>query len=157
MSGELARSVTWVAVGCGDAGCARRDPAVDAVLMARFGGILRGAVRLGPTAVVDGRGVQAAGVYLRTSRHPLLDGFCTARRQANRRPAWETGLDYFEKMSAEVSEEREDSRGRIKVLWVQKRRDNHHLDCELMIDAAAVISGNLKSAQTVQAANGDSR
>ncbi len=53
----------------------------------------------------------------------------------------QTGRDYVEQMTAEVREEREDSRGRIKVLWVQKRRDNHYLDCELMIDVAAVISG----------------
>lgn len=52
-----------------------------------------------------------------------------------------TGRDYVEQMTAEIREEREDSRGRIKVLWVQKRRDNHYLDCELMIDVAAVISG----------------
>ncbi len=51
-----------------------------------------------------------------------------------------TGRDYVEQMTAEIREEREDSRGRIKVLWVQKRRDNHYLDCELMIDAAAIIS-----------------
>ncbi len=50
-------------------------------------------------------------------------------------------------MTAEVREEREDSRGRIKVLWVQKRRDNHYLDCELMIDAAAIISGLLRTSQ----------
>ena len=53
--------------------------------------------------------------------------------------------NYIDQMTAEVREEREDSRGRIKVLWVQKRRDNHYLDCELMIDAAAVISGCLKA------------
>jgi len=57
------------------------------------------------------------------------------------------GRDYVEQMTAEVREEREDSRGRIKVLWVQKRRDNHHLDCELMIDLAAIVSGYLKSDQ----------
>jgi hypothetical protein len=34
------------------------------------------------------------------------------------------------------------------VLWVQKRRDNHYLDCELMIDAAAVISGFLRAGGT---------
>jgi phage terminase large subunit GpA-like protein len=56
-----------------------------------------------------------------------------------------TGRDYIDQMTAEVREEREDSRGRIKVLWVQKRRDNHYLDCELMIDTAAVISGCLKA------------
>lgn len=50
-----------------------------------------------------------------------------------------TSQDYVEQMSAELCEERKDSRGRIKVLWVQKRRDNHYLDCELMIDAAALI------------------
>lgn len=47
-----------------------------------------------------------------------------------------TGRDYIDQITAEVREEREDSRRRIKVLWVQKRRDNHYLDCELMIDAA---------------------
>ena len=56
-----------------------------------------------------------------------------------------TGRDYVEQLTAEVREEREDSRGRIKVLWAQKRRDSHYLDCELMIDAAAVISGCLKA------------
>jgi phage terminase large subunit GpA-like protein len=55
------------------------------------------------------------------------------------------GRDYLEQMTAEVREEREDSRGRIKVLWVQKRKDNHYLDCELMIDTAAIISGLLKA------------
>ena len=29
--------------------------------------------------------------------------------------------------------------------WIQKRRDNHYLDCELMIDVGAVISGHLRS------------
>ena len=38
------------------------------------------------------------------------------------------------------------------MLWVQKRRDNHYLDCELMIDAAAVISGLLKSGALSEAA-----
>ncbi len=54
-----------------------------------------------------------------------------------------TGRDNIDQMTAEVREEREDSRGRIKVLWIQKRRDNHYLGCELMIDAAAVIPGAL--------------
>jgi hypothetical protein len=54
-------------------------------------------------------------------------------------------------MTAEVREGREDARGRIKVLWVQKRRDNHYLDCELMIDTAAIDSGHLKSTQGTEA------
>ena len=58
-----------------------------------------------------------------------------------------TGRDYIDQMTAELREDREDPRGRIKVLWIQKRRDNHYLDCELMIDVAAVVSGCLKSAQ----------
>lgn len=57
-----------------------------------------------------------------------------------------TGRDYLDQMTAEVREVREDSRGRIRVVWVQKRRDNHYLDCELMFDAAAIISGRLKAA-----------
>ncbi len=51
-----------------------------------------------------------------------------------------TGRDCIEQMTAEVREKREDSRGRIKAPWAQKRGDNHYLDCELMFDAAAVIS-----------------
>ena len=50
-------------------------------------------------------------------------------------------------MTAEVRKEREDSRGRIKVLWVQKRRDNHYLDCGLIIDVAAIITRLLKVTQ----------
>jgi hypothetical protein len=57
------------------------------------------------------------------------------------------GRDYLEQMTAEVREEREDSRGRIKVVWVQKRRDNHYLDCELMITTAGIVSGCLKAAR----------
>lgn len=56
-----------------------------------------------------------------------------------------TGRDCIKQIAAEVREESEDSRGQITVLWVQKRRDNHYLDCELMIDAAAIILGHLKA------------
>ena len=58
-----------------------------------------------------------------------------------------TGRDYFDQMTAEVREERQDSRGHIKMLWVQKRRENHYLDCELMIDVAAIITRLLKVTQ----------
>lgn len=55
-----------------------------------------------------------------------------------------TGRDYFEQMTAEIREEKVDSRGRTRVVWVQKRRDNHYLDCELMIHTAAIITGIVK-------------
>ncbi len=58
-----------------------------------------------------------------------------------------TGQDYFDQMTAEVREEREDPRGRTKVVWVQKRRDNHYLDCELMIHTSALICGLLKGTE----------
>ena len=58
-----------------------------------------------------------------------------------------TGRDYFDQMTAEVREERQDSRGHIKMLCVQKRRENHYLDCELMIDVAAIITLLLKVTQ----------
>lgn len=35
-------------------------------------------------------------------------------------------------------------RDQIKVLWLPKRRNDAYLNCELMMDAAAVISGHLK-------------
>ena len=66
-----------------------------------------------------------------------------------------TGRDYIDQMTAEVWEEREDSRGRVKVLWVQKRRDNHYLDGELMIDVAAIVSGFLKAAQAGASPEGE--
>jgi hypothetical protein len=34
-----------------------------------------------------------------------------------------------------------------KMFWVQKRRENHYLDCELMIDVAAIITRLLKVTQ----------
>ena len=49
-------------------------------------------------------------------------------------------------MTAEVREVREDACGRVKSIWVQKRRDNHYLDCELMIHTAAVITGLVRVA-----------
>ncbi len=61
-----------------------------------------------------------------------------------------TGRDDVDQMTAEVREEREDSRGRVKVLWVQKRRDNHYLDCELMINVAAIVSGYLERAHRLE-------
>lgn len=54
------------------------------------------------------------------------------------------GKDYLSQVSAEVREIKEDSRGRSKAVWVQKRRDNHYLDCELMIHVAAIITGKLR-------------
>ncbi|HNU50206.1 MAG TPA: hypothetical protein PKJ98_04725 [Verrucomicrobiota bacterium] len=47
----------------------------------------------------------------------------------------------------DVLEEREDSRGSINSLWAERQRDNHYLDCELMIDATAIVSGGLKAGQ----------
>ena len=52
--------------------------------------------------------------------------------------------DYIGQMMAEVREYREDSRGRSKAVGVRKQRDNHYLDCELMIDLAAIATGCLK-------------
>ena len=57
-----------------------------------------------------------------------------------------TGQDYFDQMTAEVREKREDNRGRIRHLWVQKRRDNQCLDCELLIHGAAIITGLVRVA-----------
>lgn len=53
------------------------------------------------------------------------------------------GWDYVDQMTAEVRERLEDSRGRTKAFWVQKRWDNHCLDCELMIDTAVIVSGSV--------------
>lgn len=60
---------------------------------------------------------------------------------------WRVGRDCLDQMTAEVREERGHPRGPIKVLWVQKSRDDHYLDCEVMMDAAAVLLGSWKTAQ----------
>src|SRR5262249_43380887 len=48
--------------------------------------------------------------------------------------------DYLKQVTAERREEKEDTAGRIHHFWKQVRRDNHLLDCELMIIVAAVIT-----------------
>lgn len=50
------------------------------------------------------------------------------------------GRDYLKQVTAERREEKEDTAGRIHYFWKQVRRDNHLLDCELMIIVAAVIT-----------------
>jgi phage terminase large subunit GpA-like protein len=50
------------------------------------------------------------------------------------------GSDYLKQVTAERREEKEDTKGRISYFWKQVRRDNHLLDCELMILIAAVIT-----------------
>lgn len=52
-----------------------------------------------------------------------------------------TGREYFEQLAAEHRVEERDARGRIRYRWHQRGRDNHLLDCELMIMAVAVITG----------------
>lgn len=55
-----------------------------------------------------------------------------------------TGRDYLHQMAAEVREVREDSVGRQRTVWVRRSRDNHYLDCELMIHVAAIGTGTLR-------------
>jgi len=50
------------------------------------------------------------------------------------------GRDYLKQVTAERREEKIDTTGRIHYSWKQVRRDNHVLDCELMILVAAVIT-----------------
>lgn len=61
-----------------------------------------------------------------------------------------TDPDYVEQMTAEVREERADSRGRIKVPWVHERRDIHYLDREPLIGASGVITEHLKAAESME-------
>ena len=55
--------------------------------------------------------------------------------------AKKTGRDYMRHATCEVREARRDSKGRQHFEWVQKHKDNHWNDCELMIDVAAVVTG----------------
>jgi len=50
------------------------------------------------------------------------------------------GRDYLKQVTAERREEKIDTAGRIHHFWKKVRRDNHLLDCELMIIVAAVIT-----------------
>lgn len=60
-------------------------------------------------------------------------------------PGWEipkdTGAEYFRQMSAEHRVEIQDASGHTKWIWKQRRRDNHLLDCELMIQACILTAG----------------
>lgn len=51
------------------------------------------------------------------------------------------GRDYLKQLTAEHRVEERDPRGVIKFRWHQKHRDNHLLDCELMLMVAAVMTG----------------
>ena len=55
-----------------------------------------------------------------------------------------TGADYLRQMTAEVREVKEDAFGRQRTVWVRKLKDNHYLDCELMLHVAAIASGLLR-------------
>lgn len=52
-----------------------------------------------------------------------------------------TGRDYFEQIAAEHRVEERDKRGRVRYKWHQRSRDNHLLDCELMLMVVALITG----------------
>lgn len=51
------------------------------------------------------------------------------------------GRDYLKQITAEHRVEERDTRGRIRYRWHQKHRDNHLLDCELMLMVVAVMTG----------------
>jgi hypothetical protein len=58
--------------------------------------------------------------------------------------------DYLRQASAEVREEQTDSRGRVRYVWVQKQKDNHLNDCELMIQIAAIITKHIAAPERKQ-------
>ncbi|MCA1996435.1 MAG: phage terminase large subunit family protein, partial [Armatimonadetes bacterium] len=54
------------------------------------------------------------------------------------------GKDYLEQMCAEVRETKVNALGYEKTYWVRRSRDNHYLDCELMLHTGAIGSGILR-------------
>lgn len=58
-----------------------------------------------------------------------------------------TGRDYMRHATCEVREGRPDTKGRMHYEWVQKHRENHWNDCELMIDVAAIVTGLIVAAR----------
>lgn len=57
----------------------------------------------------------------------------------------EIGRDYLKQLSAEHRVEEKDARGHVKYRWHQKHKDNHLLDCELMIMVMALITNLVQS------------
>ena len=62
----------------------------------------------------------------------------------------EIGRDYLKQLTAEHRVEERDTRGRVRYRWHQKHRDNHLLDCELMLMTAAVMTGLVSGAGTAR-------
>jgi phage terminase large subunit GpA-like protein len=52
----------------------------------------------------------------------------------------EVPRDYLQQITAEAREEQTDARGRVRYVWVRKRKDNHYFDCECMIMASAIMA-----------------
>lgn len=50
------------------------------------------------------------------------------------------GREYLRQVTSERREERADTNGQIRYVWVRKRRDNHLFDCEKMLMLAAYIA-----------------
>lgn len=55
------------------------------------------------------------------------------------------GRDYLKQVTAEVRVEERDARGHLRYRWHQRAKDNHLLDCELMLMVAAAIAGLVTS------------
>ena len=55
------------------------------------------------------------------------------------------GRDYLKQVTAEHRVEETDPRGHICYRWHQRAKDNHLLDCELMLMVAAAIAGLVTS------------
>lgn len=52
----------------------------------------------------------------------------------------EVGTDYLREITAEAREEQTDARGRVRYVWVKKRKADHYKDCELEIMSSAIMA-----------------
>ena len=64
------------------------------------------------------------------------------------------GRDYMKQITAEHRVEERDSRGRVRYRWHQKHRENHLLDCELMLMTVAVMAGLVAGASVSNVCDG---
>lgn len=64
--------------------------------------------------------------------------------------AWTIAADadaeYFRQISAEERVEKTNAKGEVSYEWIQRRRDNHYMDCECMIQTAMYIAKILRRA-----------
>ncbi len=67
--------------------------------------------------------------------------YSNVRRSPDVRRGWHVNLDIDDEYCKQVTSEECITKDNGKRVWIQTRRDNHYLDCEVLCDAAALVIG----------------